>query len=650
KNGVILCQVRYRDGGDWPIAADGAGHSLVLQQIHGTADDWRNWRASAVPLGSPGEADALGMTALDSSGEAVLTEVHFGPNRSVDWVEVIHRSGPPFAPGGLRVASKRDFSDAVVVPGVLEPQGRAVLTARFPAEGSGRERKLYLVTASGRVIDAREFPIIGPEESWQRFPEHSPEWCRGTPPSHGRANRPARQDQVVINEIMYDPPAGSGVPEFIELVNSGPAPVDLSGWQFTDGVEFHFPTGTMLEPGAFGVIGGDAQALRTVYGNLPVLGEFRGKLSNQGERLRLVDGLGNLASEVDYRTGGNWPASAAGKGSSLELAHPLMEGRLPSAWRGSDEAGKSHFQVFRHEGVYEELRPLGEISDFRELHLHLVEEGHVILRNLRLRHQQTGEDLLDFKARESRDGTGTGGWLIQGNHATSHWDGEELHVVSEGHGDNRANRLEIDVPRLERGTRCVLSFEARWVSGCPRLIAQTWDHSVSFSVRLPVPGNLGTPGRANSRLTARPLPQLDGLRHSPAVPAPGEAVRVTALVTSAEPPGHITLFHRLDTLAGDAEWRSTPMIAEPPASDAPPGAGREYAATLIEYGNAGQVVQFCVQVGGPGETGQSLPVGGRDQPAMFVVDGRALPGGLRTARFVVSTRDLASISPLRRTS
>ena len=44
KNGVIRASVEYNDDGrKWPIAADGAGHSLRLIRENRGAGNWRNW-------------------------------------------------------------------------------------------------------------------------------------------------------------------------------------------------------------------------------------------------------------------------------------------------------------------------------------------------------------------------------------------------------------------------------------------------------------------------------------------------------------------------------------------------------------------------------------------------------------------------------
>ena len=51
--------------------------------------------------------------------------------------------------------------------------------------------------------------------------------------------QPARAEQVVFSEIMYQPPAAK--PEFIEVWNITNTPLDTAGWRFSDGIEFTFP-------------------------------------------------------------------------------------------------------------------------------------------------------------------------------------------------------------------------------------------------------------------------------------------------------------------------------------------------------------------------------------------------------------------------
>ncbi|MGI9244664.1 MAG: lamin tail domain-containing protein, partial [Verrucomicrobiales bacterium] len=58
KNGVIMTQLTYDDGGKWPAAADGTGHTLTRINDNLERGEWRNWMSSAAPGGTPGRGPA----------------------------------------------------------------------------------------------------------------------------------------------------------------------------------------------------------------------------------------------------------------------------------------------------------------------------------------------------------------------------------------------------------------------------------------------------------------------------------------------------------------------------------------------------------------------------------------------------------------
>ncbi len=61
----VTFEVEYSDSGDWPEEADGTGHSLELANPAGNPKDFRNWRASALPGGSPGDVLEISVGALE---------------------------------------------------------------------------------------------------------------------------------------------------------------------------------------------------------------------------------------------------------------------------------------------------------------------------------------------------------------------------------------------------------------------------------------------------------------------------------------------------------------------------------------------------------------------------------------------------------
>jgi hypothetical protein len=44
---------------------------------------------------------------------------------------------------------------------------------------------------------------------------------------------------VVISEIMYNPISGDADDEYVELYNRSSGVVDLGGWRFMAGIDFH---------------------------------------------------------------------------------------------------------------------------------------------------------------------------------------------------------------------------------------------------------------------------------------------------------------------------------------------------------------------------------------------------------------------------
>lgn len=140
--------------------------------------------------------------------------------------------------------------------------------------------------------------------------------------------------EVVINEFFYDAPSGTSAPEFIELHNTGDEAVDLTGWHFDSGITYAFPNGTTIPAQGYLVVSGDPAAFQSTHG-FPALGPWTGRLSNEGERIRLRNAGGQTADELTYSVGFPWPTAASGGGASVELIHPSLDNSLPGSWRSS---------------------------------------------------------------------------------------------------------------------------------------------------------------------------------------------------------------------------------------------------------------------------------------------------------------------------
>lgn len=161
---------------------------------------------------------------------------------------------------------------------------------------------------------------------------------------------------IVINEIMFNPAPVSTATEYIELHNRGATAINLTGWRFTRGIDFTFPTAT-LAPGAYLVVAANVAAFQAKYpGVNNVIGGWQNLLSNTGEEIELEDANGNSVDSMAYadegdwalrvrtgaqNTGWTWLAEADGSGRSLELCNPAMPGNNGQNWRSSTGANGS---------------------------------------------------------------------------------------------------------------------------------------------------------------------------------------------------------------------------------------------------------------------------------------------------------------------
>ncbi len=141
--------------------------------------------------------------------------------------------------------------------------------------------------------------------------------------------------RIVISELMYNPPNGSTY-EFIELLNTEPRAIDMSGWYFK-GVGCVFPPGTKIAAGGRIVVASndDPTAWRAKYPGVTPVAYFSGNLSNGGEKITLFDAEGTVVCLVSYKDELPWPLEADGDGYSLELVDPFGDPNDAGNWQAS---------------------------------------------------------------------------------------------------------------------------------------------------------------------------------------------------------------------------------------------------------------------------------------------------------------------------
>jgi hypothetical protein len=564
KSNAVLLEVIYRGQKPWPIAADGAGHSLVLARPSYGEGDYRAWSASDRIGGSPGAAEPF---TADSIRSVVINEfLAHTDDPTPDFIELYNYSGQTVNLSGAYLSDDRDTNKFRIPNGVqLGPFGFVAFdqTQLGFALSSGGER-IYLVNSNQtRVLDAVVFEAQANGVSSGRYPDGAPSFHELAATTPGAANSGLLTRAIVINELMYHPISGDDDDEYVELHNRGGSPVNVGDWRFTDGIDYRIPLGTVIPAGGYLVVAKNQTNLLARYPQLNAtntVGNYRGALGNGGERVALsmpdyftVTNGGGLVStqanyvvvdEVVYIDGGRWGEWSDGGGSSLELIDPDAENRLAPNWADSDETLKSEWVTVENVG--------GGVDNgqgaFNEVHLMILGKGECLVDDVEVRSGTAGANVVT-------NGTFSPGlgWLPRGNHVRSSLEpagpgnpSQSFRIRATSGGDNGFNLLETDIPAQAQTGTATLRAKFRWLRGHSNVLFRVHGNWIEAPAALPVPKNLGSPGLANSRRIANAGPAITDVTHSPILPAAGQTVRVTARIDDPDGIGTVNLRYRID--------------------------------------------------------------------------------------------------------
>jgi hypothetical protein len=549
RTGAVLLEVHYQDEAPWPVGASGTGHSIVLSRPSFGERDPRAWERSALIGGSPGGPEpATGQPGV------VINELR-SPGAETGFVELFNRSPAALDLSGWILTD--DFSQTrfrVPEGTVLDPgaylfyQEREMGFAMSPAGGS-----VYLVNAGrSRVIDAVQYGPQAPARTRGRHPNGTGAFRTLESATPGAANSWLHIESVVINEIMYDPISRDDRDEYIELYNWTSTNVDLSAWVLSGGISHAFPANTILKAGNYLVVAKDTARLYANYScvsSSQIHGPFAGTLANGGERVALsrpgaFAGQMIVVDEARYGVGGRWGRWSHGGGSSLELVHPLTDHQVAESWADSDESAKAPWTRIEWTGV---LTNYGTaVGTPNRVNVILMGAGECLLDNIEV----VKDDGLNVVSNGTFE-AGLSGWTGQGNHSrvelAGSGEGNALKLVSTGRGDPGPNRLRGRLTSaLTPGKTATLRAHARWLGGDRELLVRIPGNYLEAYGQLALPPNLGTPGLPNSRLVAVPPPAIHQARHTPVLPAPNQAILISAQVSDSLPPGDITAWYRID--------------------------------------------------------------------------------------------------------
>ena len=534
------------------------------------------------------DRDGLGDACdeVDEAGEetprygVVINEIHYNPREGADleFIELYNSGARTVDLGGWAFTGgiRHEFEAGTVIesggflvicrnPLALGPEfglipSRLVLWAGSALNNGGEN--IELVDRTSAVVDTVRYDDDAPWDlgadgaggSLQRlcalFESDNPSNWRGRPdeaPTPMAVNvsiecppPPRPSPAVAINEIMYHPADNDPYEtrEYIELTNTTGSPIDLQGYCFTQGIDFCFEESTPLLPGAFLVVCGDEEAVRAGYGIDNTAGNWEGQLSNDGERITLVDAAGTLADSARYGETEDWNVGADGLGFSLEKIVDDAVSDDPASWTDS---GAMDAQVPGGEDEWSTVSVSGTATSSR-IYIYIQEAGQYLIDNISL--VDTREPDTNLVPGGSFD-DGIGDWDPRGNHSGSRWsraaggerfDEPSLHLVSTGRGSGSANSVRLDLPvDLDRSAAVThtLSFSYLQLSGGDTLTARLSVSTASRGVfwqRGGGGGGVATPGELN--VVARDClpPFVSNLNRWPREPTSADSTTITARV------------------------------------------------------------------------------------------------------------------------
>ncbi len=518
------------------------------------------------PLG----AELLGPSSRRTA--LVISEVLFRSSEGQEpFIEIYHANPWAIPLDGYRLSGDITYT----FPEGTQIEGLGLVTVRA-AEWTGELGKssgsLRLLNPSGAVLleinygSAAPWPNVDDAEgrsfilTYPSFGESDPRaWSLSAIPggSPGTEEPPVStyppleasfsQTSIVINEIMYDPISGDDDEEYVELYNRSSGSVSLNAWAFVDGISFVFDSDITMAPGGYLVLAKNRERLLANHPQLDdaiVIGEFLGKLSNGGERLRLAkpgveEGSMLVVDEVAYVDGGAWEHWADGGGSSLELIDPRADNAFGENWAASDETDKADWATVEHTGWLDHGKEAAE-----QLHVLLLGAGEALIDDV--------EVLPDGGSNAVSNSSfffGLGSWRFQGTHRLSGLaaGGGSLHLRACDRGDIGSNRIRTNLRQtLPSNGPATIRARVRWLRGHPEILFRLKGNYLEALSELSVPKNLGTPGSPNSRLMKNTGPVIADVRHAPVLPQANEEVTITAFVSDPNQVGSVRLNYRID--------------------------------------------------------------------------------------------------------
>jgi hypothetical protein len=412
--------------------------------------------------------------------------------------------------------------------------------------------------------------------------------------------------KVLINEIHYDPAVKTDLAEFIELHNTGPEAVDISGWNFTSGVTFTFGPDTEIAGGGFIVVAENPAAFTRKFAR-SAMGPWEGLLANAGEKIMLRNAAGQVIDEVEYKLGFPWPTVGDLPGYSIELVNPEFDNDLGGNWRpsikGTPSTGTTTLVAAGSSWRYLKgtAAPSTPATAWRDLAFNDASwvEGRTpigydpsVSLNTQLNDMRGSYTSIFLRKKINVSNPAAIGALrleAMFDDGFKLWINGKLAVAS------ALPTTEVDHTVTSTGGARESAAYDQFLISAPGTFLQAGEniitiqlHNVSLAdssdcyIDVRLIGELGspnagpTPGARNAAFDTNAPPQLRQVEHQPAQPRPNQPVTITAKITDPDGVASVQLQYQLvepgayielNDLAYETTWTSIPMNDNGSAGD-----------------------------------------------------------------------------------
>ena len=361
-------------------------------------------------------------------------------------------------------------------------------------------------------------------------------WGIGQLYTPGGANNPQTQldGDIVINEIMYKPlreelrERFGGTPQFyyedgddlygeyIELYNRSDTLIDISGWSFTDGINYTFPPATALDPNTYLVVAADPGAVQLRFNINNVTGPFNRRLDDGGERITLNDAQGKIVDTTRYNDRHPWTVAPDEDGSSLERLVAGANSATAANWRASQTDLGSHSQPDPDTDTYWQYVTVTGQATSNTINFYVNGTGQWLVDDIKIGAiADPNTNIIENGSFEPDDS----GWSKTGNHSGTYRSLESSvegagceHILATAAGDSSTNNLNREVLGLVVGQTYTVSCWVAHITGNETitvcLSGSMPGNGIYADVQREIPATWDL--LSDFTISANPTPSIDG--------------------------------------------------------------------------------------------------------------------------------------------